>query len=73
MESSVPIELWTEQIMPFVGDKQFRYVAAVNHQFYTAFTNRFPNKETICGVDTLEQVQMYFHEVKKIPSHIFLS
>lgn len=54
-----------ECIIPYIGDKQFRFVAAVNHTFYKVYTEMFPCKRTsfhISNVQSFERVIIHLDE-----------
>jgi hypothetical protein len=61
----IPSELFIQYILPFVGDHQYRFVAAVNHNFHTAYVAAFPNKVTRFNVSTIEHVKICFDEIKR--------
>lgn len=57
-------DLWIEQIFPYVGDFQFRYVASVNRQFYTTYSTAFPKKRTSYTLYcTLQHVKISYPEL----------
>jgi hypothetical protein len=60
----IPSELFIQYILPFVGDHQYRFVAAVNRNFHTAYVAAFPIKETRFNVSTIEHAKICFDENK---------
>jgi hypothetical protein len=46
---TLSFEFITEGIIPFIGDDQFRFVAAINRTFYQAYTQKYPSKVTSIG------------------------
>jgi hypothetical protein len=64
----IPSELFIQYILPFVGRHQYRFVAAVNRNFHTAYVTAFPKKVTRFNVSTIEHAKICFDE-KKGPYH----
>jgi hypothetical protein len=64
----LPIDLLRKHVLPFVGGKAFRFVAAVNRKFRAAYTSLYPGKKTRCIADTLEHVKIFLNEAKTLPS-----
>jgi hypothetical protein len=64
----IPSELFIQHILPFVGDHQYRFVAAVNRNFHTAYVTAFPKKVTHNNVSTIEHAKICFDEWKR-PYH----
>jgi hypothetical protein len=60
----IPSELFIRHILPFVGRRQYRFVAAVNHNFHTAYVTVFPGKLTCINVSTIEHAKICFDEIK---------
>jgi hypothetical protein len=60
----IPSELFIQYILPFVGRHQYRFVAAVNHNFHTAYVTAFPKKVTRFNVSTIEHAKICFDEWK---------
>lgn len=51
-------------VLPYVGDYQFRFVAAVNKSMYHAYTTAFPSKETKFIDDTKEMADVCVREFR---------
>jgi hypothetical protein len=62
----IPSELFIQYILPFVGRHQYRFVAAVNRNFHTAYVTAFPKKVTRFNVSTIEHAKICFDEWKII-------
>jgi hypothetical protein len=60
----IPSELFIRHILPFVGRHQYRFVAAVNRNFHTAYVTAFPKKVTRVNVSTIEHAKICFAEKK---------
>ena len=59
-------DLLTDFIFRYVGDKQFRFVAMVNHSFYSSYTSTYPTKRTskhTSNIDTMERLRIFIQEV----------
>jgi hypothetical protein len=65
----IPSELFIRHILPFVGDHQYRFVAAVNRNFHTAYVTIFPKKVTRFNVSTIEHAKICFDENKDQYDH----
>jgi hypothetical protein len=65
----IPSELFIQYILPFVGRHQYRFVAAVNHNFHTAYVTAFPKKATCYNVSTMEHAKICFDETKRQYHH----
>jgi hypothetical protein len=59
----IPSELFIQYILPFVGRRQFRFVAAVNHNFHTAYTTVFPEKVTCFNTSSVEHAKICSNEI----------
>jgi hypothetical protein len=64
----IPSELFIQQILPFVGRHQYRFVAAVNRSFHTAYLTSFPKKVTRFNVSTIEHAKICFDHCVEISS-----
>jgi hypothetical protein len=60
----IPSELFIQHILPFVGRRQYRFVATVNHNFHTAYVTAFSEKVTCFNVPTIEHAKICFDEWK---------
>jgi hypothetical protein len=67
----IPSELFIQHILPFVGRHQYRFVAAVNRNFHTAYVTAFPKKVTCFNVSTIEHAKICFLEIHR-PYHHFI-
>jgi hypothetical protein len=65
----IPSELFIRHILPFVGHRQYRFVAAVNRNFHTAYVTVFPKKLTCVNVSTIEHAKICFDENKRKHYH----
>jgi hypothetical protein len=64
-------DLLTDFVFRYVGDKQFRFMAAVNRTFYTAYTRIYPKKRTskhANNIHTKERLMILLNEVGRIKS-----
>jgi hypothetical protein len=61
----IPLELFIQYILPFVGRHQYRFVAGVNHNFHTAYLTVFPKKVTRFKLSTMEHAKICFDEIKR--------
>jgi hypothetical protein len=64
-------DILTEYIFRYVGDKQFRYIAAVNRTFYTAYSRIYPKKRTskhTNNITTIERLRIFINEVGLVKS-----
>jgi hypothetical protein len=64
-------DLLKEYIFRYVGDLQFRFVAAVNRTFHMVYTHIYPTKRTsqhIHNIHTIERLRIYLQEVGRIKS-----
>jgi hypothetical protein len=59
----LPMDVFQNSILTFVGDHQFRFVAAVNSKFYHAYTSLYPHRTTYRNVCTMEHAKICFHEI----------
>jgi hypothetical protein len=59
----IPSELFIQYILPFVGRRQYRFVAAVNRNFHTAYVTAFPEKVTHYNVSTIEHAKIYYDDI----------
>jgi hypothetical protein len=59
----IPSELFIQHILPYVGDHQYCFVAAVNHNFHTAYVTAFPKKVTRFNVSTIEHAKIGYDEI----------
>jgi hypothetical protein len=63
---TLPIALLIEGIFPFIGDGRFRFVAAVNRQFYTAYTSNYcsgiKSFNHVCTVEHANLAEMVLEE-----------
>jgi hypothetical protein len=66
---ALPIDILKKCILPFVGDLQFRFFAAVNKAFYAAYTGLYRNKKTRRSVTSVDHVKLYLEEVKERPGY----
>jgi hypothetical protein len=64
----IPSEVFIQYILPFVGRHQYRFVAAVDRYFHTAYVAAFPEKVTCYDASTIEHAKICFNE-KKIQYH----
>jgi hypothetical protein len=60
----IPSELFIQYILPFVGRHQYRFVAAVNRNFHTAYVAVFTKKVTRFNVSTIEHAKICCDEWK---------
>jgi Ankyrin repeats (many copies) len=66
---SVPIvttfdnESVLKHILSFVGDKQYRFIAGVNHTFHDAYSALHPSKETYCNASTMKHMMFCYNEI----------
>jgi hypothetical protein len=51
-----------QHIFSFVGDKQYRFIASVNHTFYKAYTALYPKRITYCNASTMEHMLLCYNE-----------
>ena len=64
-------DLLTDFIFRYVGDKQFRFIAAVNRTFYTAYTSTYAKKRTsrhANNINTIERLRIFIHDAGYIKS-----
>jgi hypothetical protein len=68
----IPSELFIQYILPFVGRHQYRFVAAVNRNFHTAYVTAFPEKLTFYNVSTIEHAKICYDDLTNLssPQHI---
>jgi hypothetical protein len=60
----IPSEVFIQYILPFVGRHQYRFVAAVNRNFHTAYVTAFPKKMTRFNLSTMEHAKICSNEIK---------
>jgi hypothetical protein len=53
------IEFLTEQIIPYVGADQFRFVAGVNRTFYSAYTSVYNHPEHRTSYDFINTMELF--------------
>jgi hypothetical protein len=61
------IEILTEQIMPYVGADQFRFVAGVNRTFYSAYTSVYSHplhRTSYKFINTMELFKFCYLEMR---------
>jgi hypothetical protein len=61
------IEILTEHIIPYVGVDQFRFVAGVNHTFYSAYTsvyNDLKHRTSYKFINTMELFKFCYLEMR---------
>jgi hypothetical protein len=63
-------EILMNGILPFIGEYHFRYIAGIDRQFYRAYTNLYPRKETYFLNGNMAALQDT--SVKHIPKEIRL-
>jgi hypothetical protein len=56
-------EFMLRNILQYVGDHHFRFVAGVNRCFYQAYTDMFPKKATHYNVNTLKHAKICYDEI----------
>jgi hypothetical protein len=59
----IPSELFIQYILPFVGRHQYRFVAAVNHNFHNFYVTVFPKKWTHYNVSTIEHAKICYDDI----------
>ena len=65
----VCLDVIMENILPFVGDYQFRFVAGVDRTFYMAYTQKYPSKRTstkCSSIHSLRRAIIYLNEVRDL-------
>jgi Ankyrin repeats (many copies) len=58
----IPPDLFTNIVVPFVGDYQYRFVGMVNHTFHDAYVKVFPQKRTHFNAATMEHAVLCYQE-----------
>jgi hypothetical protein len=61
-DNSIPPEIFTDIIIPFIGDYYYRFVGMVNHVFHDAYVSAFPKKRTHFNVTTKEHAIICYQE-----------
>lgn len=62
--NTVPLEVLTNFVVPYVGDYQFRYVASVNRKFYTSYTTVYKDRRTHYNLSTLEHAKLCYEDLR---------
>jgi hypothetical protein len=60
---SIPLDVFMNQILLFVGDNQYRFVGAVNQYFQKSYIALFPKKSTHYNVSTLAHAKLCFDDI----------
>jgi hypothetical protein len=60
----IPSELFIQYFLPFVGCHQYRFVAAVNHNFHSTYVTAFPETVTYFNLTTMEHAKICYDESK---------
>jgi hypothetical protein len=61
------------EILAFIGDYHFRYIAGVNRQFYRAYTTIYPSKKTyVCNVFNGTMTSLLDSSIDYIPEELQL-
>jgi hypothetical protein len=58
----LPDEILLRNIIPFVGDYQYRFVGLVNHAFHDAYVAVYPKKRTYYTILTKEHLKICYEE-----------
>jgi hypothetical protein len=61
---TLPLDLFTNNVLSYVGDDQFRFVASVNRSFYSAYTSLYPKKQTVFNVSAIELVKLCYLDIE---------
>jgi hypothetical protein len=58
----LPDEVLLRNIIPFIGDYQYRFVGLVNHDLHDAYVKVYPKKQTYYSTLTKEHIKICYEE-----------
>jgi hypothetical protein len=67
--NDVPLEVLMNFIVPYVGDHQFRYVAAVNRKFYAAYTSVYNERNTYYNLSSLDHAKLCYEDFRAVGTY----